>query len=48
MGQLGTYTLFDRPGERANTAGMMPLGPHMKGASSHWLAYFAVGGVSSR
>lgn len=42
MGPMGTYTLFNRPGERANTAGMIPLGPHMKGVPPHWLAYFAV------
>jgi uncharacterized protein len=44
MGPMGTYTLFQRPGEGydGNVAGMMPMPPNMKGVPSHWLAYFGV------
>ena len=40
MGNMGVYTLFDRPGEKGNAGGMMPL--MQPGVSSHWLVYFAV------
>lgn len=48
MGPMGTYTLFNRPGDdKSNAGGMMPMPPMMKGAPSHWLAYFAVVDVDS-
>jgi len=40
MGTMGVYTLFNRPGEKQNAAGMMPL--TQPGVPPHWLVYFAV------
>jgi predicted enzyme related to lactoylglutathione lyase len=31
MGSMGTYTLFNGPGEKNNKGGMMAIGPQMKG-----------------
>lgn len=44
MGPMGTYTLFQHPGQGkdGNAGGMMAMPPNMKGAPSHWLAYFLV------
>jgi predicted enzyme related to lactoylglutathione lyase len=43
MGPMGVYTLFSRAGDaKANTGGMMALGPQMKDVPPHWLVYFAV------
>ena len=43
MGPMGTYTLFNRPGDDKNNAGgMMAMPPNMKGVPSNWVAYFAV------
>jgi uncharacterized protein len=44
MGPMGIYTLFNRPGDDANTnaGGMLAIPPNMKGVPPHWLAYFAV------
>jgi predicted enzyme related to lactoylglutathione lyase len=47
MGQMGTYTLFGRAGQKNNVGGMMPLGPQMKGVPAHWLIYFAVTDVDA-
>jgi hypothetical protein len=47
MGPIGTYTLFNRPGEEKNAGGMMAFPPSMKGVPPHWLAYFAVNDVDA-
>jgi uncharacterized protein len=49
MGPMGTYTLFQRPGEgkEGNVGGMMAMPPTMKDVPSHWLAYFAVADIDA-
>jgi len=47
MGPMGVYTLLRRPGQSDNKGGMMAIGPHMVGAPSHWLTYFAVENVDA-
>lgn len=45
MGPKGTYTLFSRPGEREQAAGMVGLPPEMAGVPPHWMVYFSVADV---
>lgn len=48
MGPMGVYTLFNRGNdEKRNAAGMMNMPPNMKGAPSHWLAYFSTDDVDA-
>lgn len=48
MGKMGTYTLFQRPGDdKSNAGGMMGLAPNMKGVPPHWLTYFGVADVDA-
>lgn len=47
MGPMGTYTLFQKPGEKANKGGMMPIGPQMAGVPPHWLSYITTADVDA-
>ncbi len=49
MGPMGTYTIFNRPGEadQGGVGGMMKFPPGMEGVPPHWLAYFSVADVDA-
>jgi uncharacterized protein len=49
MEPAGSYTFFQRAGEGrdGNVGGMLDMPPGMKGAPSHWLAYFMVTDVDA-
>lgn len=40
MGDAGEYTLFKDPADTTSRAGMMAIGPDMKGIPPHWATYF--------